>query len=52
MSVLSTTAQKQVEDTLVEDGALTKEQLADLKEQAEKESTPFLSLAAMSPTRR
>jgi len=43
MSVLSTTAQKQVEDNLVEEGALTKEQLADLKEQAEKESTPFLS---------
>jgi type IV pilus assembly protein PilB len=43
MSVLSTAAQKQVEDNLVEEGALTKEQLADLKEQAEKESTPFLS---------
>jgi len=43
MSVLSTAAQKQVEDTLVKDGVLSKEQLADLKEKAEKESTPLLS---------
>ena len=43
MSVLSTAAQKQVEDTLVKDGVLTKDQLADLKEKAEKESTPLLS---------
>lgn len=43
MSVLSTAAQKQVEDTLVEDKVLTKDQLAQLKEEAEKENTPFLS---------
>lgn len=43
MSVLSTDAQKQVEDTLVSDGVLTKEQLADLKDKANKEHTPLLS---------
>jgi type IV pilus assembly protein PilB len=43
MSVLSTAAQKQVEDTLVEDGVLTAEQLAELKNKAEQEKTPFLS---------
>jgi type IV pilus assembly protein PilB len=43
MSVLSTAAQKQVEDTLVKDGVLSKEQLAELKKKAEKESTPLLS---------
>lgn len=48
MSVLSTAAQKQVEDTLVKEGALTKEQLADLKAKAEKESTPFLSYLTTS----
>lgn len=44
MSVLSTAAQKQVEDILVKDKALTKEQLAELKEKAEKEKTPLLGL--------
>lgn len=48
MSVLSTAAQKQVEDTLVKDGALSKEQLADLKAKAEKENTPFLSYLTTS----
>ena len=48
MSVLSTTAQKQVEDTLVKDGVLTKEQLADLMSKAEKENTPFLSYLTTS----
>lgn len=48
MSVLSTAAQKQVEDTLVKDGVLTKEQLADLKDKAEKESTPLLSFLTTS----
>lgn len=43
MSVLSTAAQKQVEETLVKDGVLTKEKLAELKAAAEKESTPLLS---------
>lgn len=48
MSVLSTAAQKQVEDTLVKDGALSKDQLADLKAKAEKENTPFLSYLTTS----
>ena len=39
MSVLSTAAQKQVEETLVKDGVLTKEQLSQFKAAAEKEST-------------
>jgi type IV pilus assembly protein PilB len=43
MSVLSTAAQKQVEDTLVKDSVLTKEQLEDLRNKAQKENTPFLS---------
>lgn len=43
MSVLSTATQKQVEDTLVKEGVLSKEQLAELKEKAQKENTPFLS---------
>lgn len=44
MSVLSTAAQKQVEDVLVSDGALTQEQLTFLKEKADKENAPLLSL--------
>ncbi|HYH75786.1 MAG TPA: GspE/PulE family protein [Candidatus Saccharimonadales bacterium] len=43
MSVLSTAAQKQVEDTLVKEGVLTAEQLVELKDKAEQEKTPFLS---------
>jgi type IV pilus assembly protein PilB len=43
MSVLSAAAQTQVEDTLVKDGALTAEKLAELKAKAERESTPLLS---------
>ena len=48
MSVLSTAAQKQVEDTLVADKVLTKEQLAELKSKAAKESTPLLSILVSS----
>jgi len=44
MSVLSTAAQKQVEDTLVKDGVLTKEQLETLEKKAETDKTPLLSL--------
>lgn len=44
MSVLSTAAQKQVEDTLVKGGVITKEQLAELEKKAETTSTPLLSL--------
>jgi type IV pilus assembly protein PilB len=44
MSVLSTAAQKQVEDGLVADGAITADQLKELKEKASKEGTPFLAL--------
>jgi type IV pilus assembly protein PilB len=43
MSVLSAAVQKQVEDGLVKDGVLTAEKLAELKEQADKQHTPFLS---------
>lgn len=43
MSVLSTAAQQQVEDTLVKDGVISKEQLGEFKAAAEKENTPFLS---------
>ncbi len=44
MSVLSTAAQQQVEDTLVSEGALTAEQLQALKDKAAKENSPLLSL--------
>jgi type IV pilus assembly protein PilB len=44
MSVLSTVAQKQVEDTLVAQGVLTKDQLGLLEEKASKENTPLLTL--------
>jgi type IV pilus assembly protein PilB len=44
MSVLSTAVQKQVEDSLVSEGALTAEQLTALKDKAAKESAPLLSL--------
>lgn len=43
MSVLSTAAQKQVEDTLVNDALLTRAQLVQLKADAEKEHAPLLS---------
>lgn len=43
MSVLSTAAQKQVEETLVKDKVLTQAELNKLKEAAEKEGTPLLS---------
>jgi type IV pilus assembly protein PilB len=46
MSVLSTAAQKQVEDLLVTQGALTKEQLTTLEEHAAKQNVPLLSLLA------
>lgn len=48
MSVLSTTAQKQVEDTLVKDGVLTTEQLEDLKKKAVGQSVPLLSMLVSS----
>jgi len=44
MSVLSAAAQKQVEDNLVAEGALTADQLTTLKDKAVKESAPLLSL--------
>jgi type IV pilus assembly protein PilB len=44
MSVLSTAAQKQVEDSLVSQGALTAQRLTDLKAKAAKQSTPLFSL--------
>lgn len=48
MSVLSTAAQQQVEETLVEEKVLSKDQLADLKQKAEKANTPFLSFLTTS----
>lgn len=48
MSVLSTDAQKQVEDSLVKEKVLSAEQLSDLKSKAEKENTPFLSYLTTS----
>lgn len=48
MSVLSADAQKQVEDILVADGALTVEQMTYLKDKAAKEGTPLLSLLVNS----
>ncbi|HSX32241.1 MAG TPA: GspE/PulE family protein [Candidatus Saccharimonadales bacterium] len=44
MSVLSTAAQKQVEDTLVAQGALTADALKQLKDKAAKQSVPLISL--------
>lgn len=43
MSVLSTAAQKQVEDGLVKSGAITQELLDEIKSKAEKEHLPLLS---------
>jgi len=43
MSVLSATAQKQVEDKLVEDGLLKPDELKTLKDQATKDNKPFFS---------
>lgn len=48
MSVLSTTAQKQVEDTLISDGVLTADQLADIKKKATAQGTPFLGMLISS----
>lgn len=44
MSVLSATAQKQVEDSLVKDGLLTPDKLQELKKEADSQSTPLFSL--------
>lgn len=44
MSVLSASAQRQVEEKLVKDGLLTDDKVKTLKSKAEKENTPFLSL--------
>jgi len=44
MSVLSTAAQKQVEDNLVAAGAVTDDQMKQLKDKASKEGKPILAL--------
>src|SRR5690242_5605681 len=44
MSVLSATAQEQVEATLVQNGLLTKSALEELKLKAKKTSTPLFSM--------
>ena len=43
MSVLSGTAQQQVEEQLVAEGLINSAQLADLKQQAKAKNTPFFS---------
>ncbi len=43
MSVLSTDSQQQVEETLVKEGYVTSEKLAELKSNAELNNIPFLS---------
>ncbi len=48
MSVLSATAQTQVEDKLVEDGVLTRADLAELKKQSKDSSTPLFGLLVTS----
>jgi type IV pilus assembly protein PilB len=48
MSVLSVSAQKQVEEKLVADGLLTADKLKELKAQAEKDGTPFMGLLVSS----
>lgn len=44
MSILSATAQKQVEEDLVEQGLVTDEQLTELHKKSEAENTPIFSL--------
>jgi type IV pilus assembly protein PilB len=44
MSVLSTAAQKQVEDNLVAAGAVTADQMQQLKDKADKQGAPILAL--------
>ncbi len=44
MSVLSVTAQKQVEDNLVNDGLITVGKLKELRDKAEQSSTPLFSV--------
>src|SRR3989344_115161 len=48
MSVLSTSVQQQVEESLVKDGLLSSEQLEELKHKAESDKTPLLSLIVNS----
>lgn len=48
MSVLSATAQTQVEDKLVEDGVLTRADLAELRKQSKDTSTPLFGLLVTS----
>jgi type IV pilus assembly protein PilB len=44
MSVLSTTTQQEVEEKLIEDGLITAEELQTIKDQAEEQKIPYLSL--------
>ncbi len=48
MSVLSTTTQAQVEDTLVADKVLTQQELVELKEKAEEAKSPLFNLLVTS----
>src|SRR5579863_5538449 len=44
MSVLSASNQQQVEDNLVKDGLITNDELSNIKDEAEKQHVPFMSL--------
>ncbi len=44
MSILSTATERQVEDKLVSDGLITDTELKTIKQKAQKENAPFLSL--------
>ncbi len=48
MSVLSATTQTQVEETLVTDKVLTRQELKELKDQADKAKTPLFNLLVTS----
>jgi type IV pilus assembly protein PilB len=48
MSVLSATAQRQVEETLVKDGLVTKDKIAQIKTDAKSKGMPFMALLVSS----
>src|SRR5882757_7636326 len=48
MKLLNTTAQQQVEDVLVENGAISRSDLDELLKQSEKDATPIFSLLVSS----
>ena len=44
MNIISPSTQQQVEETLVDEGAITKEELEELKDEAKRKKEPLLSL--------